>query len=118
MPPNHSFVKGWSKEWFIAKAAEIGPATIDAVAKIMMTREHVQQGFNAALGVIRLAKVYSPQRLECACQRAIYFKSVSFRIIKSILEQHLDKQAFLPLKTSPEAPLVHENIRGPQYYIN
>jgi transposase len=118
MPPNHSFVKGWSKEWFIAKAAEIGPATIDAVAKIMMTREHVQQGFNAVLGVIRLAKVYSPQRLECACQRAIYFKSVSFRIIKSILEQHLDKQAFLPLKTSPEAPLVHENIRGPQYYIN
>ena len=118
MPPNHSFVKGWSKEWFIAKGAEIGPAATDAVAKIMMSREHVQQGFNAALGVLRLAKVYSPQRLECACQRAIYFNSVTFRSIKSILEQHLDKQAFLPLKTTPEAPLVHENIRGAQYYIN
>jgi transposase len=118
MPPNHAFVKGWSKEWFIAKAAEIGPATIDAVAKIMMSREHVQQGFNAALGVLRLAKVHSPQRLESACQRALFFKSVSFRVIKSILEQHLDKQAFLPLKTSPQAPLLHENIRGAQYYIN
>ncbi len=118
MPPNHAFVKGWSKEWFIAKAGEIGPATIDAVAKIMNSREHVQQGFNAALGVLRLAKVFSSPRLECACQRAIYFKSVTFRSIKSILEQHLDKQAFLPLKTTPEAPLLHENIRGAQYYIN
>ncbi len=118
MPPNHAFVKGWSKEWFIAKAAEIGSATIDAVAKIMMSREHVQQGFNAALGVLRLAKVYSPQRLESACQRALYFKSVTFRSIKSILEQHLDKQAFLPLNTVPQPPLLHENIRGAQYYIN
>jgi transposase len=118
MPPNHAFVKGWSKEWFIAKAAEIGPATIDAIAKIMTNREHVQQGFNAAMGVLRLTKVHSPQRLECACQRALYFKSVTFRSIKSILEQHLDKQAFLPLKTTPEVPLLHENIRGAQYYIN
>ncbi len=118
MPPNHAFVKGWSKKWFIAKAAEIGPAAIDAVTKIMITREHIQQGFNAALGVLRLSKGYSPERLECACQRALYFKSVSFRTIKSILEQQLDKQAFLPLKTTPEAPLLHENIRGAQYYIN
>jgi transposase len=118
MPPSHAFVAGWSKEWFIAKAAEIGPATIDAVAKIMNSREHVQQGFNAAMGVLRLTKVHSPQRLECACQRALYFKSVTFRSIKSILEQHLDKQAFLPLITTPEAPLLHENIRGAQYYIN
>jgi transposase len=118
MPPSHAFVAGWSKEWFIAKAAEIGPATIDVVATIMSAREHVQQGFNAAMGVLRLAKVHSPQRLERACQRAIYYQSATFRVIKSILEQHLDKQTFLPLKASSQAPLLHENIRGAQYYIN
>jgi len=118
MPPNHAFVKGWSKEWFIAKAAEIGPATAEAAVQIMNARDHVQQGFNAVMGVLRLAKVHSPQRLEKACQRATYFKSASFKAIKVILEQHLDKQTLLPLPVQNLPPITHENIRGPQYYIN
>lgn len=118
MPPNHAFVKGWSKEWFIAKASEIGPATAEAASQIMSAREHVQQGFNAVMGVLRLARVYSPQRVEKACQRATYFKSATFKAIKTILEQHLDKQTFLPLPVQNQLPIVHENIRGPQYYIN
>jgi len=119
MPPNHAFVKGWSKEWFIAKATEIGPATAEAVAHIMSAREHVQQGFNAAMGLLRLAKTATPQRLENACQRAAYFKATSLKTIKSILEQHLDKQVFLPLpQVTAVPPIVHENIRGAQYYTN
>ena len=118
MPPNHAFVKGWSKEWFIAQASQVGPATAEAAAQIMNNREHVQQGFNAVLGLLRLAKVYSPQRLEQACQRATYFKSAAFRTIKTILEQNLDKQTFLPLPASPQSPILHENIRGAQYYTN
>jgi hypothetical protein len=118
MPPSHAFVKGWSKEWFIAKASEIGPATAEAASQIMNRRDHVQQGFNAVVGVLRLAKVYSPQRLERACQRATYYKSTTLKAIKTILEQHLDNQTFLPLPTQNQPPVVHENIRGPQYYIN
>jgi transposase len=118
MPPNHAFVKGWSKEWFIAKASEVGPATAEAIAQVMNNREHVQQGFNAAMGVLRLARVYSPQRLEQACQRASYFKSATFNAIKTILERNLDKQTFLPLPVSQNSPITHENIRGAQYYTN
>jgi transposase len=118
MPPSHAFVKGWSKEWFIAKSTEIGPATAEAASQIMNGRGHVQQGFNAVMGVLRLAKVYSPQRLERACQRATYYKSTTLKAIKTILEQHLDNQTFLPLPTQSQPPVVHENIRGPQYYIN
>lgn len=119
MPPNHAFVKGWSKEWFVAKASEIGPATAEAVVQIMNARKHVQQGFNAAMGVFRLAKIHSPERLEIACQRAGYFKCASFKTIKSILDQHLDKQVFLPLSQEQNPPpLLHENIRGPEYYVN
>lgn len=118
MPPNHAFVKGWSKEWFIVKASEVGPATAEAATQIMNNREHAQQGFNAVMGLLRLAKVYSPQRLEQACQRATYFKSATFRTIKTILEQNLDKQTFLPLPASQQTPVMHENIRGAQYYTN
>jgi len=118
MPPSHAFVKGWSKEWFIAKASEIGPATAEAAVQIMNAREHVQQGFNAVMGMLRLARVYSPQRLEKACQRATYFKASSLKAIKTILEQHLDKQTFLPLTVKQYEPVDHDNIRGAQYYAN
>ena len=118
MPPNHAFVKGWSQQWFIFKAGEIGPATAEAVKQIMAAREHVQQGFNAALGVLRLAKTHTPDRLEKACQRALHFKTVSYQTLKAILDQHLDEQTFLPLPATNQEPLFHENIRGPQYYLN
>jgi transposase len=117
MPPNHAFVKGWSKEWFMAQAGEIGPATVEAVCTIMSAREHVQQGFNSALGVLRMAKAFTPRRLERACQRAVYFKAVNYRSIKAILDQHLDEQLLLMLNRPDEPPpVVHENIRGPNYY--
>lgn len=118
MPPSHAFVKGWSKEWFIAKASEIGPATAEAAVQVMNAREHVQQGFNAVMGMLRLARVYSPQRLEKACQRATYFRASSLKAIKTILEQHLDKQTFLPLAVKQYEPVDHDNIRGAQYYAN
>jgi transposase len=118
MPSNHAFVKGWSQQWFIFKAGEIGPATAEAVKQIMAAREHVQQGYNAAFGVLRLAKTHTPDRLERACQRALHFKTVSYRTLKAILDQHLDKQTFLPLPEQNYEPIFHENIRGPQYYPN
>jgi transposase len=117
MPANHAFVKGWSKEWFITKALEIGPATAEAVTHVMEKREHVQQGYNAALGLLRLAKNFSALRLEAACRRAGFFKSISYRTIKTILEQKLDTQTLL-LPAQDMTPLVHENIRGPRYYTN
>jgi hypothetical protein len=117
MPPSHAFVKGWTKEWFVAQASQVGPATAEAASQIMDKREHIQQGFNAVMGLLRLVKVYSPQRLELACQRATYYKSTTFKTIKSILEQNLDKQSFLPLPPVVRIePVLHENIRGPEYY--
>ena len=119
MPPAHKFVKGWSKSYFIFEAGKIGAATAEAVKQIMEFKEHAQQGYNAAMGVLRFAKVYSKERVENACKRALYFKSASYRSIKSILEQKLDKE---PLEESPSENTVdtvlHSNIRGATYYTH
>ena len=37
----------------------------------MASRPHPEQGFRSALGVMRLAKKYSPERVEAACERAL-----------------------------------------------
>lgn len=117
MPPKHSFVRGWSQEWFLVKAGEIGPSTREAVERIMGERKHVEQGYNAAMGILRLGKVYGFARVEKACERVLHFKAVSYRALRAVLEQKLDKQVVFPVKTSEE-PFLHENIRGSQYYTN
>lgn len=116
MPAEHRFVKGWSKSYFIFEAGKIGPATAEAVKSIMEQKDHVQQGFNAALGVLRFAKVYSPQRLEKSCCRALHFKCCTYRSIKSILEQKLDEQPYTIEENAVQCTLFHDNIRGADYY--
>ena len=119
MPPEHTFVKGWSKSYFIFEAGKIGAATAEAVKQIMEFKEHAQQGYNTAMGILRFAKVYSEERVENACKRALYFGSISYRSIKSILEQKLDKE---PLEESNSEntmnAVLHSNIRGATYYTN
>jgi hypothetical protein len=100
----------------MSQAQEIGPSTTSVVERLMKRMEHVQQGFNTAIGLLRLARVYTPQRLECACAIAINHKTVTSRVIKNILEQHLDKK--VPFPTPPSVPIDHQNIRGTQYYTN
>jgi transposase len=116
MPAEHRFVKGWSKSYFIFEAGKVGPATAEAVKVIMEKKDHVQQGFNAALGVLRFAKVYSPKRLEDASNRALHFKCCSYPAIKSILEQKLDKQTLGTSDNMEQCSLFHDNIRGADYY--
>lgn len=53
-------------------------------------------------------------RLEAACDRALRLGVCSYRSVKSILENGLDRQS-----SDPELPLnspAHENVRGQNYY--
>ena len=76
MPPSHAFVKGWSKEWFIAKAtADRSGNRRSGLADHEAEETMFSRALTPSMGVLRLAKVYSPQRLEKACQRATYYKS-------------------------------------------
>ena len=119
MPSEHQFVKGLTPGWIIAQAAKVGDSTVAAVSEIMRRSEHVQQGFNATLGVLNLAKAYTPERLEAACRRCVHFNTVTYRALKSVLENNLDQQV-LPISQAaqqePERVILHENLR--RYFDN
>jgi hypothetical protein len=81
------------------------------------SRKHPELSYRSCLGLLSLAKRYSPQRLEAACQRALALGALRQGSVRSILEHGLDSQP-LP-ETQAEAaatPLVHENVRGAAYY--
>jgi len=81
----------------------------------MERRKHPEQGFRACLGIMRLAKRYSPERLEAACGRALALNAYSYRSVESILKSNLDKQE-LPESSTVEKSVIHDNIRGKEYY--
>jgi transposase len=116
MPQAHQFVKGLTPGWIIGQAARIGQNTVAVVTAIMKRSEHVQQGFNAALGVLRLAKVYTEPRLEAASARCMYYRTTTYRALKSVLQNNLDKEPFIAdLKTGTirqNDTFTHENLRG------
>jgi hypothetical protein len=65
---------------------------------------------------MRLAKAYSPERLEAACDRALVIKGYSYKNVNSILKNGLDQQPLLFEQDDVSNTIDHPNIRGKQYY--
>lgn len=115
MPSSHRKYLEWSPSRILRWAEKNGPHTRDLVAGIMERRHHPEQGFRSCLGIMRLAKGYSPERLEAACGRALHLKAFSYKSVESILKTNLDKQP-LESQDAPNQPVVHYNIRGREFY--
>jgi len=116
MPRAHQEYLDWTPKRLVRWAAKTGGATEGVVEAILASRPHPQQGFRSCLGLLRLGKRYSPERLEAACCRALAIGSASYKSVQSILKTGLDEQELLPLNTPEAPPIEHPNIRGSLYY--
>jgi transposase len=115
-PKNHQQYLEWTPERIIHWAQTIGPSTAAAVAAIMESRAYPEQGYRSCLGVLRLGKVYSNERLESACARAVHSRITSYKSIQSILKNGLDRQMVKPEAPSAAHNVTHINVRGSEYY--
>ncbi len=116
MPQAHRQYADWTPQRLVRWAEKSGPATAELIAIILRSRAHPQQGFRSCLGIMRLGKSYTDERLEAACRRALHLNATSYKSVKSILDKDLDR---LPLPETDETtnePIVHPNIRGAGYY--
>jgi transposase len=113
-PKSHQRYLEWTPGRMVQWARQTGPQCARLIEHILESKPHPEQGFRSALGVIRLGKAVGAQRLEAACARALRLGIGSYRSVKSILENNLDRQT-----DEPELPLnspAHENVRGQEYY--
>ncbi|MFO7558525.1 MAG: IS21 family transposase [Desulfobacterales bacterium] len=115
MPKSHQKYLEWTPSRIINWAAKNGPHTAQVVMGIMNSRRHPEQGFRACMGIMRLGKRYSIERLENACARAVSIRSYSYKSVESILKKGLDKVP-LQLDQAEGKSVDHQNIRGNQYY--
>lgn len=114
-PKAHQRYLEWTPSRLVDWAKTIGPATAELFDRIMASKRHPEQGYRSCLGILRLSKQYSNQRVEAAARRAITLQACSYHSIKSILQCRLDSQAIEPA-APPKPPLDHPNIRGSEYF--
>jgi transposase len=115
-PKSHQKHLEWTPERITHWASTIGPSAATAVASIMESRTYPEQGYRSCLGLLRLEKTYSKERLEAACARAVYSRILSYKSIQSILKNGLDRQPLSPEPASTAHNVTHINVRGAGYY--
>jgi len=114
-PKAHQRHLEWTPSRLVNWAQTIGPATAELLDRILASKRHPEQGYRSCLGVLRLSKQYTGQRVEAAARRALALQACSYQSIKSILQCNLDSQAIEPA-AEPKPPLHHPNIRGSEYF--
>jgi transposase len=113
-PKSHQRHLEWSPSRLVNWAHTVGPQTARLFEHVLASRPHPEMGYRSCLGILRLGKKYTPQRLEAAAQRALATGACSYRSVKSILACGLDSQPLEPPELRP--PLEHPNIRGAAYF--
>jgi len=117
MPKSHQKYLEWTPSRLLSWAEKNGANTSRLFDKIMKAKTHPEQAFRSCLGIMRLEKHYTAERVEAACTRAFFIKSYAYKSVESILKNGLDQ---LPPPFGEgkikETPINHPNIRGKQYY--
>lgn len=113
MPKSHREYARWSPSRIVSWAESIGPNCAGLTKAILNSREHPAQGFRSAMGIVRLTKAYSVERLETACRRALEARALSYTSVSLMLKNNLEGA---PIETERQLVIDHSNIRGADYY--
>ena len=116
MPVAHQKHQQWTPQRFERWAHDMGEHTAQLVRLYLQQRKHPEQSYRRCLGLLNLAKQYSPVRLDAACKRALATNVTHLKAITNILNKGLDKQPLPNSQIELLSDITHENIRGQDYY--
>lgn len=118
MPPNHQQYVQWNGERFRKWAAKIGQNTTIVVEAILTGYKVEQQGYRACMALLKLSEQYSPQRLEAACEKGLFYTPrPSYKAIQTILKSGQDKATDIGNEDiATPASTEYGFTRGSDYY--
>ncbi len=110
-PERHAAVIELTHERLSERALAVGPATAQVLTEQLHRRRHPEEALRASLGILRLARDFSPGQLEAAARRALDLKVYSYRAIRALIQTPAATDS-----TQPALALEHENVRGEKYF--
>ena len=115
MPTGHREMAEWTPPRIVNGAASVGLHTRKLMEALIKRKQHPPQAFRAAGGSIRLGTHYGNARVEAACRRAFRTNAISYSSVDSILKHRLDELPLPQDARQSSLPIVHDNVRGPDY---
>jgi transposase len=109
-PPHHRAVTDLNIERLYRHAEQIGPHTLALLREQTQHKKHPHETLRSAMGILRLAKDFTPDALEEACRRALFHKTVGYRAVRDLIQHSVSSPA------APLPALTHEHVRGADYY--
>jgi transposase len=85
MPAAHRAHMEWAPQRLIHWGQSIGPATAEAVTRLMTENKHPEHGYRACLGLLSLAKRFGKRRLEAGCMLVLQIGACQYRHVRDIL---------------------------------
>jgi hypothetical protein len=67
---------------------------------------------------MRMGETYGAERTERACERALRFGARSYKPIERMLKNEFDLRPHPEDAEDAVVPIAHDQIRGPDYFVN
>lgn len=105
MPDKHKSVSDWSVQRFMSWAAKTGVKTKKYIGSLLESKDHPEQAYRTCMAILRIASKVTKEKMEEVCAIAIAQNIYSYSYFVKLLEKEKQRE-----------PLIHENLRGKDYY--
>lgn len=113
---SHKAYTQWSPDYFKSKASKHGNNVLELISTLMQKTDYPETAYKRAMGIIQLHRTYGSQRLDKACQRALFAGTYSYNRICNILKNNLDLQPLPEQQLTLSHIPPHDNQRGASEY--
>jgi len=117
-PPNHQAWADRDPGGLLRWATEVGASTEAMMRRIFESNPHRDQTWRSGRALKRVGEKYGAERTEIACERALRFGARSYKPIERMLQNELDRRPHPDDVEANASPIEHDQIRGPDYFVN
>lgn len=115
MPPQSQIHQSWSKQRFIQDAIQLGPNITQVIKHHFDLVKVEAQGYKTAASILKLAQLYSVERLENACRLMLEKGQYPrYKHLKTLLQNGQDKIRSTGFEDTQKEEKAF--VRGGQYY--
>lgn len=114
LPSQHQYVSDWNPDRFIQWAGKIDPAVRNYIQKLLEQHIYPEILYRSCSGILHLEKKVGTERLIRACVLGDKLQTYNYRFIDRTLR---NKTESIDMdEESNHTDILHENIRGAEYY--
>lgn len=111
-PPAHQAYLALGIDALLARAERVGAATREILERQLRHKRHPGEVIREALGILRLAQDFSPERLEHTAHLALEHGLYSYRAVYELIQRAAPS---LPQTVRSQLGM-HPNVRGADYF--